>query len=127
MNIFFVFNDEVVTPSTAGTILKGITRDSTLEIIKGRGMKCSEREISIDEVLDRYNNGELVEVFGTGTAALIANVDEIMFDVSKLTFTPDKWSLSTSIRDEINNIRYGTVKDTRGWTVPVKDAVGVTV
>lgn len=127
MNIFVVFNDEVVTPSTAGTILKGITRDSALAIIRSKGLKCSEREISIDEVLDRYNNGELVEVFGTGTAALIANVDEIMFDVSKLTFTPDKWSLSNAIRDEINNVRYGAIPDTRGWTVPVKDLVAVTV
>jgi branched-chain amino acid aminotransferase len=84
MNIFVVFNDEVVTPSTAGTILKGITRDSALAIIRSKGLKCTEREISIDEVLDRYNNGELIEIFGTGTAALIANVDEIMFDVSKV-------------------------------------------
>src|SRR5678815_2868382 len=44
MNIFVVFNDEVVTPSTAGTILKGITRDSALAIIRSKGLKCTERE-----------------------------------------------------------------------------------
>jgi len=126
MNIFFVFKDEVVTPATTGTILKGITRDSALAIIKSKGLKCVEREISIDEVLDRYNEGELVEVFGTGTAALVANVDEISYDEKKLTFSPSQWSLSTSIRDEINNVRYGTIPDTRGWTVPVNDTVTVT-
>jgi len=127
MNIFIVFKDEVVTPAATGTILKGITRDTALNIIKDKGLKVVEREISINEVLERYESGELVEVFGTGTAALVANVDEISFDETKMHFTPSQWSLSTAIRDEINNVRYGAIPDTRGWTVPVKDAVTVTV
>jgi branched-chain amino acid aminotransferase len=127
MNIFFVFKDEVVTPATTGSILKGITRACAIDIIKSKGLTCHEREISIDEVLEKYNEGQLVEVFGTGTAALVANVDEILYDYTKLNFTPDQWSLSSAIRDEINNIRYGAIPDTRGWTVPVKDVVPVTV
>ncbi len=127
MNIFFVFKDEVVTPATTGTILKGITRASAIEIIRGKGLKCTEREISIDEVFEKYNSGELVEVFGTGTAALVANVDEIVYGEAKMIFTPDRWTISTAIRDEINNVRYGVIPDKRGWTVPVKDSVSVTV
>jgi branched-chain amino acid aminotransferase len=127
MNIFFVFKDEIVTPATTGTILKGITRASAIDIIRGKGLNLSEREISMDEILEKYNSGELMEVFGTGTAALVANVDEIRYDDIKLAFSPDQWKLSTGIRDEINNVRYGSIPDTRGWTVPVKDVVTVTV
>lgn len=123
MNIFFVFKNEVVTPATSGTILKGITRASAIEIIEDKGIKCSQREISIDEVLEGYKTGELVEVFGTGTAALVANVDEIQYNDTTLKFTNAQWSLSTAIREQINGVRYGTVADDRGWMVPVNDAV----
>ena len=125
MNIFFVFKNEVVTPATNGTILKGITRASAIDIIRSKGIHCSEREISIDEVLDRYQSGDLIEVFGTGTAALVANTDEILYTNETMKFTPDQWSLSTSIRDEINGIRYGVIPDTFGWTVPVIDTIHV--
>lgn len=124
MNIFIVFNDEVVTPATTGTILKGITRACAIDIIRDNGYKVSERDISIDEVISRQSKGELVEVFGTGTAALIANVEEIRYD-DRTFQLPQQWKLSTSIRDEINGMRYGTVADKRGWTVPVDASVAI--
>lgn len=125
MNIFFVFKDEVVTPATTGTILKGITRASAIEYMRDAGHTVNERELSIDEVVSRYEAGELVEVFGTGTAALVANVEEINYGDLTMKLDQSKWQLSMSIKHEINGMRYGTVPDTRGWTVPVKE-VGVT-
>jgi branched-chain amino acid aminotransferase len=127
MNIFFVFKDEVVTPATTGTILKGITRDSALHICRERGYNVNERDLSIDEVLERYHAGELVETFGTGTAALIANVEEIRYDDEIIRLNPDQWEISNSIRDEINGIRFGTIEDKRGWTVPVNETMSVPV
>lgn len=121
MNIFFVFNNEIVTPATSGTILKGITRASTLEILRGNGHTVNERDLSIDEVLSRHQAGELIEVFGTGTAALIANVEEIKYDNHTIRLDSSNWELSTSIKDEINGMRFGTIEDKRGWTVPVKE------
>ncbi len=127
MNIFFAFKNEIVTPATTGTILKGITRATAIEVLKAKGLTVNEREISIDEVLERYKSGDLVEVFGTGTAALIANVEEIRYNDLTLKLSASQWQLSTSIRDEINGVRYGTITDKNGWTVPVKDPVFITV
>jgi branched-chain amino acid aminotransferase len=121
MNIFFAFKDEIVTPATTGTILKGITRASAIEILRGKGHKVSEREISIDEIYEKYQAGELVEIFGTGTAALIANVEEIKYNDVIMKLDSTKWQLSNAIKDEINGMRFGTIPDTRGWTVPVKE------
>lgn len=121
MNIFFVFKDEIVTPATSGTILKGITRASTIEILRGNGLNVSEREISIDEIYSKYQAGELLEVFGTGTAALIANVEEIKYEDNIMRLDSSNWQLSTSIKNEINGMRFGTIEDKRGWTVPVKE------
>ena len=126
MNIFFVFKNEIVTPDTSGTILKGITRASAIEILRGDGHVVNERELSIDEILTRYQAGDLVEVFGTGTAALVANVEEIKYDDVTITLPSNNWQLSTAIRDEINGMRFGTIADKRGWTVPVKE-IAVTV
>ncbi|HUR29936.1 MAG TPA: hypothetical protein VMZ69_00820, partial [Saprospiraceae bacterium] len=64
--------------------------------------------------------GELVEVFGTGTAALVANVEEIRYE-DRVYQLPHEWDLSNSIKDEINGMRYGTTPDKRGWTVPVHE------
>ena len=125
MNIFIVFNDEIVTPATTGTILKGITRASAIEILRDNGHTVNERDISIEEVLERYEKDELLEVFGTGTAALVANVEEIRYK-DRVYQLPLEWDLSASIRDEINGMRYGKIADKRGWTVPVHDHSEIT-
>lgn len=127
MNIFFVFNNEVVTPATTGTILKGITRASVIEYLQKTGHQVSERELTIDEVVKRYAAGELIEVFGTGTAALVANVEEIFYNDETMKFDAAKTTLSTSIRNYMNSVRFGDVKDEYGWMVPVKEHSAIKV
>ena len=77
MNLFFVIGDTVVTPELDGTILRGITRDSFLVLLKGEGYKVEERRITVTEMLEASKNGQLKEVFGSGTAAVVAHVDSI--------------------------------------------------
>lgn len=77
MNIMFVIDGEVVTPSLQGSILSGITRKSALELCRKWGMKVSERRITIQEVADAYDAGKLDEVFGTGTAAVVSPVGHL--------------------------------------------------
>ena len=69
MNIFFVIGDELITPALNGSILPGITRDSVLALGRKWGLPVSERLISIDEVVTAHENGQLKEIFGSGTAA----------------------------------------------------------
>ena len=70
MNIAFVIDGEVVTPSLeTGSILSGITRKSALELCRSKGIPVSERRITIQEIADAYDAGKLSEVFGTGTAS----------------------------------------------------------
>lgn len=79
MNLFVVIGDTVITPSLGGSILPGITRDSVLTLLRDWGMKVEERPVSIDEVAQASSRGELREVFGTGTAAVISPVNELAF------------------------------------------------
>lgn len=121
MNIFFVLGDTVVTPETSGSILKGITRKCAIQLLRDKGLKVEERALSIDEVIEAHNNGQLVEVFGTGTAALVANVAKITHNDVTMDLTNANTEISMFVKNTINGLRNGTIEDQYGWTVPLKE------
>ncbi|MGB4838547.1 MAG: branched-chain amino acid aminotransferase [Saprospiraceae bacterium] len=118
MNIFFVIGDEIVTPNLDGAILAGITRDSILILLRGKGYKVTERQISIDEVVQAYDEGKLMEVFGTGTAAVVAPVNEIRYKDHIMNINPDNFKIGPMIYETINGLRNCTIEDKFGWIVP---------
>lgn len=121
MNVFFVFKDgRVVTPSTdRGTILEGVTRESVIDLLRENGNRVEERRIGMDEVMDVYDSGDLVEIFGTGTAATIAQIAEMGYQDREIAFEPSRWTLSDRIKEVLEDIRYGRVPDRFGWMVEV--------
>lgn len=60
--------------------------------MKDWGYKVSERKLSIDEVAEAYDNGQLKEAFGTGTAAVISPIGELKWG--------DKVMKSTTVRSD---------------------------
>ena len=116
MNIFFKIGDTFVTPPLKGTILPGVTRDSVLTLLKDHGEKYEERPISMEEVIAAYDKGELKEVFGAGTAAVIAPVGRIGYGDTTLTFdaAPDNLA-SKWLYESIVDIQTGAAEDTHGW------------
>ena len=49
-NIFFVFGEEIVTPSLSENILSGITRNYFINLLRQNNLNVIEREISVNEV-----------------------------------------------------------------------------
>jgi branched-chain amino acid aminotransferase len=120
MNIFFLIDDELITPPLTGSILPGITRDSVLRLTKDWGLKVSEKRISIDDVLAANENGSLQEVFGTGTAAVISPVGEINYQNQICTINNGKTGeLSQKLFDELQAIQNGLTEDPYGWVIEV--------
>ncbi|HAA25858.1 MAG TPA: branched chain amino acid aminotransferase [Ruminiclostridium sp.] len=116
MNVFFVIGDEVVTPALTGSILPGITRKSSIELLKSWGYKVSERRITIDEVFEAHDKGMLKEVFGTGTAAVISPVGELNLDGKVITINNGEIGpVSKRLYDTITGIQYGRIPDKFGW------------
>src|SRR3989475_4129924 len=73
MNIMLKIGDEIITPPLSqGTILPGVTRDSVLTLARERGLRVSERAISIDDVARAAHGGALREGWGTGAGAGIS-------------------------------------------------------
>jgi branched-chain amino acid aminotransferase len=116
MNIFMQFKDEVVTPMLTGTILPGVTRMSVIQILKNWGYNINERMISIDEVVEENKNGNLVEIFGTGTAAIISSVSKLKYHENVMNFDDEHaGDLGTKLYEEILGIQYGVREDKFGW------------
>ena len=116
MNVFFVHRDgKVVTPDLDGTILRGITRDSIIQLLKDRGHKVEERRISLDEVRASLASGEIVEAFACGTAAVITPIGEFKSKNEVLAINSEPGELTVSLRKELTGIQYGTVEDRHGW------------
>ena len=118
MNVFFVVGDEVVTPSLEdGSILPGVTRASCIELLKARGYKVSERRISVDELYEAYDKGELREAFGTGTAAVISPIGSLDDENKKaLINNGEIGPISQMLYDTLTGIQWGNLPDEFGWT-----------
>lgn len=120
MNVFFVIDGEVVTPSLEGSILPGITRDSSIQLLKSWGIKVTERKIEIKELYDAHAAGKLNEAFGTGTAAVISPIGELNWNGNKLLINDGKTGeISKRLYDNITGIQSGKLEDKFGWTQEV--------
>jgi branched-chain amino acid aminotransferase len=117
MNVFFRFKNEIVTPPLSGTILNGATRDCVLHLLKSWKLPVVERTLNWKDVEAAYDKGELLEAFGTGTAAVISPIGEFATNSRKFTLGNGKVSeLTQKLFDEITAIQYGDKPDPFGWT-----------
>jgi branched-chain amino acid aminotransferase len=116
MNVFFIINGIAITPSLEeGTILEGVTRSSVMQGLKDMDVPVEERKISIDEVVDAYRNGKVSEIFGTGTAAVIAPIKELNYHGFSMVFDTDNYKISSAVKSWLNDIREGKIADKYGW------------
>ena len=120
MNIMFKINGEIWTAPTNGTVLPGITRASMIEIMRDWGYTVREERLSIDDLMAACENGEVEEVFGTGTAAVISPVGTLAYkDSVHVINNGEIGELSMKLYTYLTDVQWGRVEDTHGWIVPV--------
>lgn len=116
MNMFFVIDGEVITPELVGSILPGITRKSSIELLRSLGYKVTERRISLDEIAEAYDNGKLNEAFGTGTAAVVSPVGLIGYKGRDMIINNQEMGpITAELYDKLTGIQYGVYEDKFGW------------
>jgi len=116
MNLMFAFDDVLVTPSLGPSKLAGITRDSIIILAKSLGIKVEERNISVDEILEKHQQGKLKEAFGVGTAAVVAPISLIGYNGQILNLPPvSDTNISRIIARELQKIRTSSTPDNFGW------------
>lgn len=102
MNVFFVIGKTVVTPNIDGTILEGITRDSCIKLLTEKGYTIEQRKISINEIIEAQQKGELQDAFGVGTAAIVAKI-------ASFTYNNTTYELPNADEREVSNWLYTTL------------------
>lgn len=119
MNVMFIINGKLITaPTSTGTILKGITRDSVLTLAREMEIEVEERFLSVSELKEALENNTLQEAFGTGTAATIAHISLINVDEKDYTL-PEKpgYAFSNQVLEILENLKYGRELDRYGWII----------
>jgi branched-chain amino acid aminotransferase len=121
MNICFVINGKLITPSEdSDTILRGITKRSVVELAKHWGMEVEERKVSVAEIVEAANNGTLTEAFGAGTAATIAPIAKIGYRDTDLILPPvENREFSNKVHKYLDDLKAGLIPDEFGWILTV--------
>lgn len=116
MNVFFIIGNTAITPDLEqGTILDGVTRQSSITLLKEMGFTVEERPLSIDDIIEAYKAGLLYEVFGTGTAATISMIKELRYKDFSMHFDVEKWKTAPMLKKWLTDIREGRREDKYNW------------
>jgi branched-chain amino acid aminotransferase len=117
MNIFFKYRDKLVTSALNGSILAGITRDSVLKIAKLWGLETKEETLDINQIVQDIKSGQITEVFGAGTAAVISPVGLLHYRGENIEINKQSvGELTRKLYDYLTGIQCGKIADPFGWT-----------
>ncbi len=117
MNIAFVYEGKrIVTPPLTGSILPGITRDSIITLGRDLGYEVEETAVDVHEMLADIQSGKITEVFGCGTAAVIAPVGKFGFKDEEYVINNYKVGpVTQQLYDELTGIQTGRIADRFNW------------
>jgi branched-chain amino acid aminotransferase len=116
MNMLFLYDGKIVTSPLKGTVLDGITRRSTLTLLREMGYQIEERALTVDEVMEGARNGRLQEAFGTGTAVVISPVGSFCYQDQCVELgNGEPGELTMKLYNTLTGIQYGKLADPHGW------------
>ena len=121
MNICFVYDGRrIVTPQLTGSILPGVTRRSVIELGRHLGYEVSEEMIDVHDMLADVKSGRITEVFGCGTAAVIAPVSKFGFrDEEIVIHDGQAGPVAHQLFQQLTDIQYGRIPDPFGWVYTI--------
>ena len=115
MNLMFVIDGKLITPSLSGSILDGVTRDSILTLARDKGITVEERRISYKELIASFDKGISIEAFGVGTAAVISPIERIGINGQDYFPSVQDDCLFYTLKKQLQDIRTGLAPDRYGW------------
>lgn len=120
MNVFFRVGDTLITAPTNDTILDGITRKSVIQLAKDAGIQVEVRPVAVKEIVAAAQSGNLKEIFGVGTAAVVVPFKSFAYkeEDHKLNTPEDSYGLK--FKKALNDIQYNRSNDPYGWRVAVQ-------
>ncbi len=120
MNIFVRIKDTLITGPTSDRILDGITRKSIIELAESEGIAVEVRKLSVHEVVEAAQNGDLKEMFGAGTAAVISPIAGFGYKGTDYDLPELENSYASSLKQRITDIQTNKAEDPFGWRFKVE-------
>ncbi|WP_435276280.1 branched-chain amino acid aminotransferase [Psychrobium sp. nBUS_13] len=118
-NFLLIDNDEIITKALDESFLHGVTRDSILTLARDMGMKVSERELTVAELLERAAKPGC-EAALSGTAAVLAPVGTFIHNGKEHIVGDGKEGPRTqALRKAMNDIQWGLAEDKHNWLVSI--------
>jgi branched-chain amino acid aminotransferase len=115
-NAFFMIDGRIITAPLEGTILPGITRMASIELLREWGYEVDERRLAIDEVYQAAREGRLEEVFATGTAAVISPIGSLTYKGETIEINGmETGPVTLKLYDAITGVQNGLIEDTHNW------------
>ncbi|MBL4939162.1 MAG: branched-chain amino acid aminotransferase [Lutibacter sp.] len=115
MNVFFRVNDTLLTAPTSDRILDGITRKSIIQFAKDKGLKVEVRPVRVSEIVEAARKGDLLEMFGAGTAAVISPISAFSNKGENFELPKIEDSYASFIKKGITDIQKNKAEDKFGW------------
>jgi len=114
---FFLFTKEskILTPPLSNSILAGITRDTIIQIAKELKIEVVEKLISKGEIIEMLENGEILSLFASGTAAAITYINRINIDDEDYKLQSNQEVQIQNIKKRLDAIRFGDEEESYGW------------
>jgi branched-chain amino acid aminotransferase len=120
MNVFVRTPEGLFTPPLGDTILAGVTRDTVLTLARAQGLKVQERPIALAELEAWSKQGQLLEMFGAGTAAVITPIAELVSSHGSIQVGDGKTGeLGAKLLQDIGALQRGEAADPHGWRVAI--------
>ena len=114
MNIMFKIDGKVYTAATVGTVLPGVTRRSCIELLKDWGYEVVEGKLAIADIMQAARDGKLEEVFGTGTAAVVSPVKELVWKGEHAYIGDGSIGpVTQKLYDTMTGMQWGKIPDTK--------------
>ncbi len=118
-NFLLIDDGEIITKALDESFLHGVTRDSILTLARDMGMTVSEREISIEELIERSKKPGC-EAALSGTAAVLAPVGTFIHNNTEYNLGDSKEGpVTKKLRQAMNDIQWGLAEDKHNWLVDI--------
>lgn len=117
MNLFFAFADgSLLTPPLTDTILRGVTRDSLIQLARDEGLSVREERYSLDQWRADAASGTLIEAFACGTAAVVTPVGQVASHDGSFTIgSGGSGQITGKLKARLTAIQRGEEADPHGW------------
>ncbi|MDP5040150.1 MAG: aminotransferase class IV, partial [Paraglaciecola sp.] len=118
-NFLLIDGNEIITKGLDSSFLHGVTRSTILTLAADLGMTVSERNITVDELLERAAKPS-VEAALSGTAAVLTPIGTFIHNGKEHKVgTGEAGPTTKKLRQALNDIQWGKAPDTHGWLTQV--------